>query len=296
MYARAEDTENAVALLAELGEDARVLAGGQSLVPMMALRLARPEALVDITRCVDLKGVTGSTTQLTVGAAVTAREVERHPDAGGRHPLLVRALGHVGHPEIRARGTVCGALAHADPAAEVPAVLLATEGTVTLAGPAGPRRIASQDFFVGPYMTALDEGEMVVEAEFPLLLPTTGWAIEELARRHGDFAVVGTICLLDAGADATCAHASITLFGVAGTPVRARQAERAMIGTFLDDADLDAAASAAVDEVDVLGDLHGSVTYRRSVSRALLRRALRTAREGTSARRDEGRAEGEVAG
>lgn len=284
-YARAESAQHAVELLAELGEGARVLAGGQSLVPMMALRLATPGALVDITRCADLGRVAASATHVTVGAAVTARAVERDVDIADRHPLMVCALGEVGHPEIRARGTVCGSVAHADPAGEMPALLLATDGAVTLAGASGSRQVAADEFLLGPYMTAIDEGELIVEASFPLPAATTGWALEEVTRRHGDFAVVGVICLLDADAAGTCAHASLTLFGVAGRPVRARRTEAGLAGTRLDDADLDAAAAAALDEVDVLGDLHGSVSYRRHAGRALMRRALGVAREGTSARR-----------
>lgn len=288
IYARAESAEHAVELLEELGEDARILAGGQSLVPMMALRLSRPEALVDITRCPDLHRVDIVDGQMSIGAAVTARTVERDADVVMRHPLLVRALEEVGHPEIRARGTICGSLAHADPAAEMPALLLATDGMVTVEGPAGRRQVGAEDFLMGPFTTTLEEGELVVEAHFPVPPDARGWAIEELTRRHGDFAAVGVICLLDADADGTCIAASLTLFGVAGQPIRAAQSEAALIGTRLATADVESSAGAVLDGISINGDLHGSVAYRRSVASVLARRAVERAWARTSVNQQQG--------
>lgn len=286
-YTRAESAEHAVDLLADFGEDARVLAGGQSLVPMMALRLARPEALVDITRCSDLGRVVIARDNVTVGAAVTARAVERNVELASVHPLLVRALAEVGHPEIRARSTVCGSLAHADPAAEMPAVLLATNGTVTLAGPAGQREITAREFLDGPFMTTIAEGELIIEASFPIPSATGGWSIEEVSRRHGDFATVGIICLLDTDADGTCTHASLTVFGVSGQAVRASEAEVALIGTRLKESDIHAAAACVLNGVNVYGDLHGSVNYRQAVANVLTRRALVAAWAGINTLREQ---------
>jgi len=282
-YVRAGSVAEALGALGD-DEDARVLAGGQSLVPVMALRLSTPSVLVDITRCAELRCHEVSTDDggervLTVGAAVPGRVLERDPQVRAAHPLLVQALELVAHPEIRARGTVCGSLAHADPAAEMPALLLATDGEVLVHGPAGPRAVPSGDFATGPFSTALAPGELVVGARFPVPGPRAGWSVQEVSRRRGDFALVGVVCLLDAGADGRCARARVTLFGVAGTAVRATGAEQLLTGSTLDDAALDAAAAVAFDGVQVIGDdVHASAGYRTTVGRRLVRRALAAAR------------------
>lgn len=181
-YVRAGSVEEAVAALQD-GEDARVLAGGQSLVPVMALRLARPDVLVDVSRCEELSSYDLAPATLTVGAAVTDRTLEQDPRVSTAHPLLMRALSFVAHPEIRARGTVCGSLAHADPAAELPAVLLATGGEVQVRGSSGERTVGADDLFLGPFTTALREGELVFAARLPLPGRRSGWAVDEIARR-----------------------------------------------------------------------------------------------------------------
>jgi CO/xanthine dehydrogenase FAD-binding subunit len=273
-YVRADSVADALAALGS-ADDARVLAGGQSLVPVMALRLATPELLVDISRCPELRTYRREDGVLTVGAAVTARTLELDPAVGGAHPLLVRTLGLVAHPEIRARGTLCGSLAHADPAAELPALLLATDGEVEVAGPGGPRRVAAADLFTGPFGTALGEGEMVVSARLPLPAPAARWTVDEVSRRPGDFALAGVVCGLELDGGRRCSSARVVLFGVAGTPVRATGAEQVLLGERGTGAVLDAAAAAAFDGVEVVGDeVHGSADYRRRVGRALVRRAL----------------------
>jgi carbon-monoxide dehydrogenase medium subunit len=259
-------------------EDARVLAGGQSLVPVMALRLATPTLLVDISRCPDLQGHALDGGELTVGAAVTDRALERDPAVVAAHPLLARALGLVAHPEIRARGTLCGSLAHADPAAELPALLLATGGAVEVTGPAGARTVPAEEFFAGPFTTTLGEGEMVVAARLPLPRPGAGWAIEEVARRHGDFALAGAVCGVELEDDGRCRSVRVVLFGLTATPALAGGVEEVLAGEPIGDAVLDAAAAAALDGVAVLGDaVHGSEEYRRTVGRAVVRRALASA-------------------
>jgi CO/xanthine dehydrogenase FAD-binding subunit len=273
-YVRAGSVADALAALGS-AEDARVLAGGQSLVPVMALRLATPELLVDISRCPELQAHRREDGVLTVGAAVTDRTLELDPEVGAAHPLLVRALALVAHPEIRARGTLCGSLAHADPAAELPALLLATDGEVEVAGPGGRRRVAAADFFTGPFGTALGEGEMVVSARLPLPVPASVWTVDEISRRPGDFALAGVVCGVEVDDAARCARARVALFGVAGTPVRATAAEEALVGERVTGAVLDTAAAAAFDGVDVIGDdVHASADYRRSAGTALVRRAL----------------------
>jgi CO/xanthine dehydrogenase FAD-binding subunit len=283
-YVRADTVADAVAALGA-GEDARILAGGQSLVPIMALRLAVPGRLVDISRSAPLSARTCDDEALTVGAAVTDRSLELDPQVRAAHPLLAATLAFIAHPEIRARATVCGSLAHADPAAELPALLLATEGEVQLAGPDGGRSVTAGDFFTGPFTTALEEGEMVVAARLPLPAPGSGWIVDEVARRPGDFALAGVVCGVELDGAARCSRARIALFGVAATPVRAGGAERLLVGEVPDDGVLDAAAVAAFDGVEVIGDeVHASADYRRTAGIALVRRALgaavRAAREG----------------
>jgi carbon-monoxide dehydrogenase medium subunit len=264
--------------LSDGDREARVLAGGQSLVPMMALRLARPEVLVDITRCPELLGHTLDGAVLRVRAAVPDAVLERDAEVGAAHPLLVRTLSLIAHQEIRARGTLCGSLAHADPAAELPALLLATDGEVEVDGPAGPRRVPAADFFAGPFTPALDDGEMVVAARLPVPGPGVGWAVDEIARRPGDFALAGAVCTMELDDAGTCSRARVALFGLASTPVRSRGAEEVLMGQRVDEAVLDAAAAAGLDGVDVLGDeVHGSAAYRRDAGRALVRSTLAAA-------------------
>jgi CO/xanthine dehydrogenase FAD-binding subunit len=275
-YVRADTVGEAVAALAD-GEDARILAGGQSLVPIMALRLAAPGRLVDISRSAPLRTWACADDVLTVGAAVPDRALELDPEVRAAHPLLTATLALIAHPEIRARGTVCGSLAHADPAAELPALLLAVEGELELAGPEGERSVPAGEFFTGPFTTALDEGEMVTAARFPLPAAGSGWVVDEIARRPGDFALAGAVCGIELDG-ARCVRARIALFGIAATPVRARAAERLLEGEVPTDAVLDAAAAAAFDGVEVLGDeVHASAGYRRAAGTALVRRALGSA-------------------
>ena len=280
-YVRAGSVAEALAALAD-DREARVLAGGQSLVPMMALRLARPEVLVDITRCPDLlsHAVDGAPDGrvLTVGAAVPDAALERDPEVRAAHPLLVRTLSLIAHEEIRARGTLCGSLAHADPAAELPALLLATDGEVEVDGPGGPRRVPAAEFFDGPFTAALDDGEMVVAARLPVPGPAVGWAVDEIVRRPGDFALAGAVCTVELDGSGRCSRVGVALFGVASTPVRSRGAEEVLMGQQVDDAALDAAAAASLDGVDVLGDeVHAPAAYRRDAGRALVRRTLAAA-------------------
>jgi carbon-monoxide dehydrogenase medium subunit len=276
-YVRAGTVDEALDALAD-GREARVLAGGQSLVPMMALRLARPEVLVDITRCPELRTHAWDGQVLRVGAAVPDAVLERDAEIGAAHPLLVRTLSLIAHQEIRARGTLCGSLAHADPAAELPALLLATDGEVEIEGPRGARRVSAEDFFIGPFTPALDAGDMVVAARLPVPGPGVGWAVDEIARRPGDFALAGAVCTIALDEVGACSRAVVALFGVASTPVRSRGAEEVLMGQQVDDVVLDEAATACLDGIDVIGDdVHATSDYRRSAGRALVRRTLASA-------------------
>jgi carbon-monoxide dehydrogenase medium subunit len=281
-YHRAESLADAAAVLAEQGGEARVLGGGQSLLPVMALRMSSPELLVDITSAADLLVHEVGEAAVHVPAAVTTRTLETDPALTAAHPLLAACLAEIGHIEIRTRGTVCGSLAHADPAAELPALLLATDGVLHLVSTRGSRQLAAADFVVGPYMTAIAEDELVAAVELPCPAPAAGWSVREIARRRGDFALAGVVAVLDTdgppGAGGRCTAARLALFGVAATAFRASSAEQALVGSALDDDVLTEAAHLAFDGVEVIGDLHGSAEYRRRAGTRLVARALHEAR------------------
>lgn len=270
-YHDPRDLDEALERLAELGDDAKVLAGGQSLMPMLNLRLARPAALVDINRVDGLDTLAVEEDTLRLGARVRQRALERW--AGGRQPLLAAALRLVGHTAIRNRGTVAGSIAHADPASELPALLLCLDGAVVARSRAGARTIAAGDFFLGPLTTALRGDELVTETRWPLPRPQAGWGLHEVARRHGDFALAGAMAVVEVrGGD--IASARVALFGAGPTAVRARAAERALTGHAPSPALIAEAAGVAADGLDPPSDLHASAAYRRRVARTLTARAL----------------------
>ena len=270
-YADPRSVEEAVALLARHGDDAKVLAGGQSLVPMLNFRLARPRVLVDVNRIPGLDGLREAEGVLHVGALVRQRALERWSAA--RAPLLAAALRLVGHAAIRARGTVCGSIAHADPAAELPALLLCHEGAAVATSVRGRRVLAAGGFFQGPLLTTLAPDELVTETRWPLLASATGWGFHEVARRHGDFALVGaaTLVTLERG---HIAAARIVVFGASPTPVRASDAEKALAGHAPTAALFDEAGRAAAARLEASSDLHASAEYRRRVAATLVGRAL----------------------
>lgn len=263
--------DEAVALLETRGDEAKVLAGGQSLVPMLALRLARPSAVIDINRVAGLDGVRQDGTTLSVGALVRQRALERW--ATEHAPLLATALRHVGHAPIRARGTVAGSIAHADPASELPALLLCLDGGVVARSRRGTRTIAAADFFLGPLMTALAADELVTETRWTLPPAHAGWGFREMARRRGDFALVGVAAVL-AVARGRVADARIAFFGIAATAVRARDAERALTGHAASETVIAEAARMATAGIETVADIHAPATYRASVARTLAARAL----------------------
>lgn len=273
VYRRPTTLDEAVALL-RTGGDAKLIAGGQSLVPLMSFRLARPALLVDLNAVPGLAYLREEDGALAIGAMTRQADVEASPLARARQPLLVAAVRHVGHAAIRNRGTVGGSVAHADPAAELPCVLLTSDGSVRTHGPAGGRLIAARDFFVDLFQTALAPDEVLVEVRFPIPPAGSGWAFEEVARRHGDFALAMVAVLLALDADGRVASAAIGLGGVAPTPVRARSAEALLVGARPDPALLDAAAAAIAADVDPSDDLHASAEDRRHLAVVLGRRAL----------------------
>jgi aerobic carbon-monoxide dehydrogenase medium subunit len=275
-YFAPESVDEAVDLLNAHVDDAKVLAGGQSLVPLMNMRLARPAVIVDINRIRALEYIEAGPTALRMGALTRQRAAEMSPLVADRCPLLRDALRLVGHAQIRNRGTIGGSIAHADPSAELTAVLTALGGDVTVQGPRGTRAISAADLFVTYLTTSLEAGEVLTEVRFPTLAAGAGWSWMEIARRHGDFALAGVGVALTIRAG-ILADVRIALTGVGATPVRASGAERLLSGQAPSDALWAEAAEAVRAEVDPDGDIHASADYRRHVSGVLTQRALREA-------------------
>ena len=266
--------DETLALLAEHGEDAKVLAGGQSLVPLLNFRLARPERLVDINPVGELAYLEPADGALRIGALTRHSELERSPEVAGRVPLLLEAVRLVGHVQIRNRGTVGGSVVHADPAAELPVALTALDARFHVRSLRGSRSLGADELFVTHFTTTLEPDELLTEVEVPLPAPRTGSAFVEFARRHGDFALGGAAVLLTVGSDGTCERAAVALLAAAPTPLRAPAAEQALVGRSLDEEAAVEAAARAVADVSPTGDLHGSSEYRRSLIEAMVRRAI----------------------
>lgn len=269
-YARAESLDEALALLADGGEDAKALAGGQSLVPALSFRLVRPTHLVDIDRVGGLDGVHDSNGELSLGALVRHATLARLQPRGSDRALPAAARA-IGHEAIRARGTLGGSLAHADPAAELPVVALALDAELVVATPGGRRSTAAADFFLGPFTTALAPGELLVQAVFPALPPGARTAFAEFAARAGDFALA-CVCV-----GVAPGWARIAAGGVAATPVRAPKAEAVLVAGGA--GALEEAAATAASELEVYGDRVADERYRRELVRTLTRRALAEALE-----------------
>ena len=276
MYAAAENVEDAISVLAEHGDEAKVLAGGQSLLPLMNLRLARPGVLVDINRISALDGIARNG-GLTIGATTRHAAVLRSAEVRAYAPIITEALRFVGHAGIRSRGTVGGSIAHGDPAGELPAVLLALGGEVTVQGPNGERRIAADDLFVSSFTTSLADDEILTSVHFPMPAPDGRWAFHEVARRHGDFALVGVAAVAETDESGTVREARISLLGVADRPLRVAAAEQAVAGRQLgDETAADEAGRRAAEDLDPPTDVHGTSAYRKQAAEALVRRALKT--------------------
>jgi carbon-monoxide dehydrogenase medium subunit len=273
--------DESLALLAEHGDDAKVLAGGQSLVPLMSLRLAHPAVIIDLNGVSELTPLREADGGVSVGAMVRERGAERSELVASRIPLLAAALPHIGHAAIRSRGTVGGSLAHADPAAELPAVAAALDATLVARSQArGERTIPASEFFLGYFTSALEPDEILTEVRWPSALAGTGATVEEACRRHGDFAMIGVAVSLrvDSG---SVAEARIALLGAADTPVRATAAEAAITGAKAGDEAWRAAADEALRGLQPPSDLHASSAYRKHVGAVLVRRALEKAARQT---------------
>jgi carbon-monoxide dehydrogenase medium subunit len=276
-YCAPASLAEALEALARHGDAAKVLAGGQSLVPMLNMRLVRPGVLVSLRRVPALDHVAVADGWTRIGSMARQRAVEEDPAVRGACPLLTQALGLVAHPAIRSQGTIGGSVAHADPAAEVPAALVALEGTVTLVSTRGRRTVPAGDFFRGPLATAAEPDELLDEvavARFGAPGLASGFAVEEVSRRHGDFALAGAMVALAADADRRIADARIALFGVEDRPTRRSAAEAALRGTRGEPAALADAAALASRNLHPLEDLHASAGLRTQLAGVLVRRAL----------------------
>jgi carbon-monoxide dehydrogenase medium subunit len=272
-YHRAASVDEAVAMLGREGEDAKVIAGGQSLVPLMAFRLARPSALIDIARITELRYVRRDGDVLRIGALATHRDVEtnREPGVLDGYGLLPRAARFIGHYPIRTRGTFGGSIAHADPTSEWCMLALLLDAEIDVAGPGGSRTIAARDFFGGLFTTALEPDEVVTEVRFPA--PSPNASIQEFARRQGDFAVVAASAALELD-DGRVRSARIALSGVGDAPVRAMQAETLLAGADVGRDAFVEAGRVAAEPLTPPSDIHGSSRYRKELAAALVRRAL----------------------
>lgn len=269
--------EEALALLGALPE-AKLLAGGQSLIPMMNFRLARPQHLVDLARVDGLASIRAVGERIEIGAMTRQAAVETSAVVRDGCPLLVDALRHVGHYASRTRGTIGGSLAHADPASELPVVASALDAELVVAGPGVTRAVAPAEFFRAPLTVALDRREILTAVSFARIGPRVGWGFTELNRRHGGFAIVCVAAVLEVDGAGRCTKAAVALGGVAGVPVRSAGAEAGLLGHPLDDRRIDAAAAAVAGDIDPGSDLHASAEYRREMAQAFTRRALVQAR------------------
>jgi len=273
-YHAPSSLDEAVGLLAELGDGAKVLGGGQSLVAMLNLRLAVFDHLVDLRLVDELRGIERRNGSVWIGGGTTQATIETSPVVAEGVPLLVRATALIGHFQIRNRGTIGGSLAHADPAAEYPAVALALDAELEAQSPRGRRTIPAREFFLGLWTSALAEDEILTAVTFPVWTGRTGCAVEELARRHGDFAIAGAVVAVELDEGDRVRRSAIALLGLGSTPERGSSAESAVHGAAVDDLDAGEVGQAAVSGLDAVpSDLHGSSAYRTRVGAAMVARA-----------------------
>jgi aerobic carbon-monoxide dehydrogenase medium subunit len=281
-YLAPDSLEAALEALAQHGGDAKILAGGQSLIPVMSFRLAQPSILIDLNKISELgflrRGEDGG---LSIGAMTRQRRLERDPLVAEAAPLLREAVPWIAHPQIRNRGTFGGSLSHADPAAELPAIAVALRARLRLRKAGGDRWVDASDFFAGLFTTALEPDEILVEAAIPPLAPRTGWAFLEVARRHGDYAQVGVAALVTLGDDGRCREARLVYLSVGDAPVEAKETARLLAGQEITPAAIEAAAETAVRDEGMRprGDVHASPEFKRHLARVLTGRALRRAAE-----------------
>ncbi|HEY6255421.1 MAG TPA: xanthine dehydrogenase family protein subunit M [Xanthobacteraceae bacterium] len=276
-YACPTRLSDAVALLAAHNGDAKLLAGGQSLVPMLAFRLAAPSLLVDLRKVPDLRRIDISARGVTLGAMVRWCDILSHARLRVAHPLLATAVTHVAHYQIRNRGTIGGSIAHADPAAEIPGIALTCEAEMAVVGSAGARAIKAADFFLGALTTALAPDEIIVEIRFPAWPAARRFGFQEFARRRGDFAMAAAAVWYDQDESGKARNAHVGAIGVGDRPLRLAAVEAVLDGRAIDEAVIAEAEAAASAAVDPQTDIHASADYRRALAGTMVERALRDA-------------------
>jgi carbon-monoxide dehydrogenase medium subunit len=273
-YSAPSTAAEVVRLLASRPGEAKIIAGGQSLLPTMAFRLAQPALLVDLRNLTGLGTIRIDDSGVRLGARTRWRDIEDDARLTTAHPLLVEAISHVAHYQVRNRGTVGGSLAHADPASEMPCIAATCEAELRVLGPNGERRVQAADFFLGPLTTALADDEMILEVRLPAWPRERRWAFSEFARRRGDFALAGVALYYDVDGQGRAHNAHIGVVGACYHPKRLPLAERALDGNVVDADTAVSVAKVASEECDATGDFHASVEYRRALVATLLERAL----------------------
>ena len=275
-----DSIEQALNLLREHGDSARLLAGGQSLVPAMNFRVVQPGVLIDLNRVGELQYIRDDTATLHIGAMTRERELEFDPVISKKTPLLAEAMPHVAHPQIRNRGTLGGSLANADPAAELPVIMLALGARLKVRNADGERWVEAHNFFVGMFATDLAADEMLVEIELPTNSPHTGWSFMEVAPRAGDYALMGVAALVTLDEDRRCTHARLVYLNAGDGPVEAGEAGSALEGKIPDEQSIDDAAElASQKEINPFGNIHASPDFQRHLARVLTRKTLKQAIE-----------------
>lgn len=282
-YFAPKTVDETLALLARHGDEAKLLAGGQSLVPAMNFRLAQPAILIDLNRVEELFYIQNSDEEVRLGAMTRQTTIERSPLVQQQLPLLAEAMPYIAHSQIRNRGTIGGSLAHADPAAELPAVMLALGANFKLRSVSQERWVGAEEFFLGLFATALEPEELLVEVALPPRPERCGWAFQEVARRHGDYALAGVAARTTLNEDGRCESARLIFFSVGETPIASQQVSSRLDGeTPTESAIREAAAAAAAEDIDPTSDIHASADFRRHLAEVLARRALLQACERAS--------------
>ena len=276
-YACPASLAEAVALLASRGGDARAIAGGQSLMPMLAFRVVAPALLVDLRKLPDLRDIKIAADGVRLGAMVRWRDIEDDERLASAHPLLKAAVSHVAHYQIRNRGTVGGSIAHADPAAEMPGIAVTCDAEIAVTGTKGARVISADDFFLGALTTALEHDEIITEIKLPAWPAKRRWGFREFARRRGDFAMAAAALFYDQDAGGKAINAHVGVIGLGDRPRRLPEVEAILNGCVIDEATMERAAEVTSATIDAQEDIHASAAYRRSLAGTMVERALRSA-------------------
>lgn len=286
-YLRPNNLPEALDMLAEYGDDAKIMSGGQSLIPLLNMRLSTPGYIIDIGRVEELKGIREEEDVIVIGGMTRHVDVEKSALVREKCPLLTEGITWVGHNQIRSRGTIGGSIAHADPSAELPCMLTALRGEIVIMSREEEITVSPEEFFLSYLLTSLEPNQLIKEIRFPKIKKGSGYAFEEVARRHGDFALVEVAAVVELEADGTIADAKIALGGANSVPFIPEAVEEFLAGKMPDDSIIKEAATLQLDDLDPEGDIHGSKEYRRYLSGVLLERALNKAidraREGVFA-------------